>query len=124
MKLGSLSREELKALIKEAVEEALVELLGDPDEGFELRPEVRERLQRSLERVRQGRAAYRPKRWPSGQGWLGEVLGGQSVIFEFEPLLPCVSQVRRRSFMIRGRTPCVGSWSTISEGARRVNSLS
>ena len=29
-------------------------LLGDPDEGLELRPEVRERLQRSLERVRQG----------------------------------------------------------------------
>ena len=54
MKLGSLSREELKALIKEAVEEALAELLGDPDEGLELRPEVRERLQRSLERVRQG----------------------------------------------------------------------
>ena len=54
MKLGSLSREELKALIKEAVEEALVELLGDPDEGLELRPEVRGCLQRSLERVRQG----------------------------------------------------------------------
>ena len=54
MKVENLSREELKALIREAVEEVLVELFGNPDEGLELRPEVRERLRRSLERVRQG----------------------------------------------------------------------
>ena len=51
MKVKDLSREELKALIQDAVEEALVELFGDPDHGLELRKEVQERLQRSLKRL-------------------------------------------------------------------------
>lgn len=50
MKVKDLSREELKALVQDAVEEALVELLGDPDYGLELRKEVQERLQHSLKR--------------------------------------------------------------------------
>lgn len=54
MKVKDLSSEELKTLVQEAVEEALLELLGDPDQGLELREEVKERLKRSLERVRQG----------------------------------------------------------------------
>lgn len=54
MKVKDLSSEELKALIREAVEEALFELLGDPDQGLELREEVKERLKRSLERIQQG----------------------------------------------------------------------
>ncbi len=49
-----LSKEELKSLIRETIEEVLFELFGDPDEGLELRPEVRERLKRSLERVQRG----------------------------------------------------------------------
>jgi hypothetical protein len=43
MRVGELSREELLALIDEAVERKLAEMLGDPDAG-EIRPEVRERL--------------------------------------------------------------------------------
>lgn len=49
-----LSKEELRAVVYEAVEEALLELLGDPDEGLELREEIRERLIHSLARSRQG----------------------------------------------------------------------
>lgn len=48
MKVSELTAEELKALIKEAVAEALEEMLGDPDCGLELREEVKERLCRSL----------------------------------------------------------------------------
>ncbi|MFQ5852744.1 MAG: hypothetical protein ACE5JU_19470 [Candidatus Binatia bacterium] len=54
MKVKDLSSEELKALIQEAVEEVLLELLGDPDQGLELREDLQERLKRSLERVRRG----------------------------------------------------------------------
>jgi hypothetical protein len=39
-----LSVEELRSLIGEVVEEKLRELLGDPDAGLEIRPEVRDRL--------------------------------------------------------------------------------
>lgn len=35
---------ELRALIEDAVERKFVELIGDPDLGLEIRPEVRERL--------------------------------------------------------------------------------
>lgn len=42
--LKDLSVEDFRALIGDVVEEKLRELLGDPDEGLELRPEVRERL--------------------------------------------------------------------------------
>lgn len=54
MRVKDLSKEELKILIREAVEEALFELLGDPDQGLELRPEIEERLRRSLEHLEQG----------------------------------------------------------------------
>ena len=40
--------QDLKDLIAEVVEEKLRELLGDPDEGLSLRPEVQEYLQRTL----------------------------------------------------------------------------
>jgi hypothetical protein len=39
-----LSVEELRSLIGEVIEEKLFELLGDPDEGQEIRPEIRDRL--------------------------------------------------------------------------------
>ncbi|HUU14863.1 MAG TPA: hypothetical protein VM182_14330 [Terriglobia bacterium] len=43
-----LSIDQLRSLIAEVVEEKFRELLGDPDEGLTLRPEVRERLLKSL----------------------------------------------------------------------------
>jgi|Deesub1362A_J573_1020465.scaffolds.fasta_scaffold02503_6 hypothetical protein len=54
MRIGGLSKEELKELFREAIEEALVDLFGDPDEGLQLHTEIRERLKRSLERIQQG----------------------------------------------------------------------
>ena len=48
MKVADLSIEELKALIKEAVEEEFRELLGDPDKGLHMHPEMQQRLQDSL----------------------------------------------------------------------------
>ncbi len=53
VKVKELSVEQLKTLIQEAVEEKLQEILGDPDQGLELREEIRERIEHSLERVEQ-----------------------------------------------------------------------
>lgn len=43
-----LSVEDLRSLIEAIVEEKLRELLGDPDEGLKIRPEIRDRLLNSL----------------------------------------------------------------------------
>jgi len=45
---------ELKAMIEEIVEKKLLELLGDPDWGLELREEVKERLRRILRSRKKG----------------------------------------------------------------------
>jgi hypothetical protein len=50
-----LSVEELKALIGEVVEEKLREMLGDPDEGLALRPDIQERLLKSLNQPKESR---------------------------------------------------------------------
>ena len=50
-----LSIEELRALIADVVEETLRDLVGDPDAGVELRPEVRERLLKTLNQPRESR---------------------------------------------------------------------
>ena len=49
------SIEELRALIGEVVEEKLREMLGDPDEGLPLRPDVQERLVKSLNQPKESR---------------------------------------------------------------------
>ena len=54
MKVKELSVEQLKALIQEAVEEKLQEVLGDPDQGLELKEDVKERLRHSLSAVESG----------------------------------------------------------------------
>lgn len=54
MKVKELTVEQLKALIQEAVEEKLEELLGDPDRGLALREEVRERLCKSMAAMERG----------------------------------------------------------------------
>ena len=52
-----LSVEELRALIADVVEETLRDLVGDPDAGLELRPEVRERLLKTLNQPGESRRA-------------------------------------------------------------------
>ena len=49
--LQDLSVDELRSLIGEVVEEKLVELLGDPDEGLAIRAEVRDRLLNALQQT-------------------------------------------------------------------------
>ena len=46
--VAELTVEEFKQIVEEAVERKLSEMLGDPDEGLELRPEIEQRLRRSL----------------------------------------------------------------------------
>ena len=53
--VNELSIDELKALIEEVVEEKLQEMLRDPDEGLSLRPEVEERLVKSLNQPKESR---------------------------------------------------------------------
>ncbi len=54
VKVKDLTSEELKSLIQETVEEAMLELLGDPDRGLTLAEDVKKRLHRSLEDLQQG----------------------------------------------------------------------
>ena len=48
MKVTELTTDELKKLIKETVDEKFREILFDPDDGLELRDEVKQRLKASL----------------------------------------------------------------------------
>ena len=48
MKVTDLTIDELKKLIREAVDEKFKEILFDPDNGLELRDEVEQRLKVSL----------------------------------------------------------------------------
>jgi len=52
--VAELTVDELKYIIQEAMEQKLSEMLGDPDEGLELREEIKARLRRSLEAERRG----------------------------------------------------------------------
>ncbi|MEJ2210081.1 MAG: hypothetical protein P8129_13720 [Anaerolineae bacterium] len=44
----------LESVVEETVERKLIEILGDPDEGLEIRSEVRERLLRQRSDVARG----------------------------------------------------------------------
>ena len=48
-------KEMLEAVVETTVEEKLLEILGDPDEGLELREAVRDRLIRQRQTVAKGR---------------------------------------------------------------------
>lgn len=54
MTVGELTLEEFRRIVEQVVEEKLLELLGDPDEGLMLREEVQARLRRTLEAERSG----------------------------------------------------------------------
>ena len=54
MQVKDLTVEELKLLIQEAVAETLHNLLTDPDEGKELKSEVKQELLNSLKRTQSG----------------------------------------------------------------------
>lgn len=52
--LAEMTADELKQLVGLAVEEKLIELLGDPDEGLVLRGSLRKRLLRQKRAVAKG----------------------------------------------------------------------
>jgi len=52
--VGQLSTDELKEIIGSVVEQKLKEILGDPDEGLEIRADVRDRLLRQKKAVANG----------------------------------------------------------------------
>ncbi len=54
-RIRGVTPEELQAMIDESVDRKLVEWLGDPDEGLELRPEVIERIERHRKEYAAGR---------------------------------------------------------------------
>ncbi|HUV90542.1 MAG TPA: hypothetical protein VMY80_12880, partial [Anaerolineae bacterium] len=52
--VAQMTREELKEIIEASIEHKLLEILGDPDEGLEIRESVRERLLRQKQAVAAG----------------------------------------------------------------------
>ena len=54
LKVADLTIDEFKELIREVVIQTLSEIIGDPDEGLELRNDFAEELQHSLAAVEAG----------------------------------------------------------------------
>ena len=52
--VAQMSKDELKEMIEVTIEQKLLELLGDPDEGLEFKKSVRERLLRQKKAVAAG----------------------------------------------------------------------
>jgi len=52
--VAQMTRDELREMIETIIEEKLLELLGDPDEGLPIRKTIRERLLRQKEAVANG----------------------------------------------------------------------
>jgi hypothetical protein len=52
--VAQMTKDELREMIEAILEQKLIELLGDPDEGLSLRKSVRERLLRQKRAVAKG----------------------------------------------------------------------
>ncbi len=52
--VAEMNKDELREMIEVLIEQKLLEILGDPDEGLEIRKPVRERLLRQKEAVAAG----------------------------------------------------------------------
>lgn len=53
-KIAQMTKEELRGMIEALIEQKLLELLGDPDEGLPIRKSVRDRLLRQKKAVTAG----------------------------------------------------------------------
>jgi hypothetical protein len=49
-----MTKDQFREMLGETIEQKLIELLGDPDEGLAIRQSVRTRLQRQKRRVARG----------------------------------------------------------------------
>ena len=54
-RVAEMTREELREMVATLIEEKLLELLGDPDEGLALRKSLHDRLLRQKRSVDQGK---------------------------------------------------------------------
>lgn len=52
--VAEMSKDELREMIEALIEQKFLEILGDPDEGLEIRKPVREKLLRQKEAVAAG----------------------------------------------------------------------
>jgi hypothetical protein len=52
--VAQMTKEELREIIEMSIEQKLIEILGDPDEGLAIRESVRDRLLRQREAVAAG----------------------------------------------------------------------
>lgn len=52
--VSQMTKDELREMIETTLEQKLLELLGDPDEGLPIRKSVRDRLLRQKQAVAQG----------------------------------------------------------------------
>ncbi len=52
--ITQMTKEELKELIESIVEQKMLELIGDPDEGLSIREDLLKRLKRQKEQVASG----------------------------------------------------------------------
>ena len=52
--VAQMTKEEFREMIETSIERKLLEILGDPDEGLEIRESVRDRLLRQREAVAAG----------------------------------------------------------------------
>jgi hypothetical protein len=59
--VSDLTVDELKALVRETVEQTLADFLTDPDKGLALRESMKKSLQKSARAVREGAALYSDK---------------------------------------------------------------
>jgi len=55
----SVFKELLETIVEATVERTLLEMLGDPDDGLEIRPDVRDRLLRQRQEVAAGEHGQR-----------------------------------------------------------------
>jgi len=53
-RVAEMTTDDLKELVGELIEQKLLELIGDPDEGLALRQQVRARLARQMKAVSRG----------------------------------------------------------------------
>ena len=53
--ITQMTKEELKELIESIVEQKMLELIGDPDEGLSIREDLLKRLKRQKEQVASGK---------------------------------------------------------------------
>ena len=52
--IAQMTKEEFREMLDDLIEQKLLEILGDPDEGLEIRESVRERLIRQRDEVAAG----------------------------------------------------------------------